>query len=62
MMTSNTRSLAAPAVVGEPVDWPAVFDRDFPRIYNYPRYRLGEEPLAEELAAETFARAWRGPV
>lgn len=40
-------------------DWPTVFRKEFPRIYNYLRYRLGNEDLAEDLAAETFARAWR---
>ena len=35
----------------------AVFDTHFPALHGYLRRRLGE-PLAEELAAETFARAF----
>jgi RNA polymerase sigma factor (sigma-70 family) len=35
----------------------AVFDAHFPALHGYLRRRLGE-PLAEELAAETFARAF----
>ena len=41
------------------IDWETVYRNDFPRIYNYFRYRLGHDGAAEELAAETFVRAWR---
>jgi RNA polymerase sigma-70 factor (ECF subfamily) len=58
-MTQDVANYWSPAAVAEKIEWEAVFRRDFPRIYNYLRYRLGEETLAEELAAETFAKAWR---
>jgi RNA polymerase sigma-70 factor (ECF subfamily) len=41
------------------VDWEKLFHEEFPRIYNYLRYRTANDAVAEELAAETFARAWR---
>jgi RNA polymerase sigma-70 factor (ECF subfamily) len=41
------------------VDWDAVFKQELPRIYNYLRYRLGDNALAEDLTAATFEKAWR---
>ena len=52
MMRSQTRPLA--------VDWDAVYTEQLPRVYNYFRYRVGNGPLAEDLTATTFEKAWRG--
>ena len=30
-----------------------------PRIYNFFRYRVGDDALAEDLTAHTFEKAWR---
>lgn len=30
-----------------------------PRVYNFFRYRFGDDPLAEDLTSETFEKAWR---
>lgn len=43
----------------EEVDWEAVYREELPRIYNFFRYRLGDDALAEDLTATTFERAWR---
>ena len=40
-------------------DWPAVYAQQLPRIYNFFRYRLGHEALAEDLTSRTFEKAWR---
>lgn len=40
-------------------DWDAVYRRELPRIYNYFRYRLGDDALAEDLTSATFEKAWR---
>lgn len=40
-------------------DWNAVFREELPRIYNYFRYRLGDNALAEDLTSATFEKAWR---
>ncbi len=32
---------------------------ELPRIYNFFRYRVGDGPIAEDLTAETFEKAWR---
>ena len=34
-----------------PVDFEAVYQRDLPRIYNFFRYQLGDDQLAEDLTA-----------
>jgi RNA polymerase sigma-70 factor (ECF subfamily) len=34
----------------------AVFDRYFPEVFRYARYRLGDEVLAEDVASEVFVR------
>ncbi len=41
------------------VDWEAVYDELLPRVYNFFRYRVGQEDTAEELTAVTLERAWR---
>lgn len=40
-------------------DWEAVYRAQLPRIYNYFRYRLADETLAEDLTSRTFEKAWR---
>jgi RNA polymerase sigma-70 factor (ECF subfamily) len=40
-------------------DWDAVYAAQLPRVYNYFRYRIGDETAAEDLAARTFEKAWR---
>src|SRR5581483_9318037 len=42
------------------VDWNAVYRQELARIYNYFRYRLGDDALAEDLTSATFEKAWRG--
>ncbi len=39
-------------------DWDAVYSEQLPRIYNYFRYRLGNEAVAEDLTSRTFEKAW----
>jgi len=42
------------------VDFEAVYQAELPRVYNFFRYRVGDDQVAEDLTAETFAKAWRG--
>jgi RNA polymerase sigma-70 factor, ECF subfamily len=39
-------------------DWEAVYADQLPRVYNYLRYRTGNETLAEDLTSRTFEKAW----
>lgn len=41
------------------MDWNAVLLHELPRVYNYFRYRIGDDALAEDLTATTFEKAWR---
>jgi RNA polymerase sigma-70 factor (ECF subfamily) len=39
-------------------DWDAVYATELPRVYNYFRYRLGNDSIAEDLTSRTFEKAW----
>lgn len=41
-------------------DWGVIYADQLPRVYNFFRFRLGDDLLAEELTARTFEKAWRG--
>src|SRR6186713_928320 len=43
----------------EELDWDAVYADQAPRVYNYFRFRLGQDADVEDLTARTFDRAWR---
>lgn len=45
--------------ITEAIDWNAVFQEYFPRVYNFFRYRVGEDALAEDLTSAAFEKAWR---
>ena len=40
------------------VDWDAAYAELLPRVYNYFRYRLGNDAVAEDLTSRTFEKAW----
>ena len=40
-------------------DFEAVYRTELPRVYNFFRYRVGDDQVAEDLTAETFEKAWR---
>ena len=40
------------------LDWDAAYAELLPRVYNYFRYRVGNEAVAEDLASRTFEKAW----
>lgn len=42
-----------------PLDFEALYQDQLPRVYNFFRYRVGDNDLAEELTSETFEKAWR---
>lgn len=58
-MTTRLRVLHHWLNPAEEVDWEAVYRGLLPKVYNYFRYRVGDGPLAEDLTAATFERAWR---
>lgn len=58
-MTNQIRFFRKLIVPAHEVDWEAAYQTDLPRIYNFFRYRVGDDGVAEDLTAETFERAWR---
>jgi RNA polymerase sigma-70 factor, ECF subfamily len=59
-MTDQPRFFGKSIVPAREVDWEVAYQADLPRIYNFFRYRVGDEHVAEDLTAETFEKAWRG--
>ena len=45
-------------VAAAETDWDAVYTEQLPRVYNFFRYRFGNEALAEDLTSRTFEKAW----
>jgi RNA polymerase sigma-70 factor (ECF subfamily) len=42
----------------EDINWDSVVNNELPRLYNYFRYRLGDETVAEDLTSAVLERAW----
>jgi RNA polymerase sigma-70 factor, ECF subfamily len=42
----------------EEINWDSVVGNELPRLYNYFRYRLGDESVAEELTSTVLEKAW----
>lgn len=53
------RRFGVVTTAGFEIDWNAVYQRELPRIYNYFRYRLGNDQIAQDLCSATFEKAWR---
>jgi hypothetical protein len=45
-------------VESQALDWNQIYVDLAPRVYNYFRYRLGQEREVEDLTSRTFERAW----
>jgi len=58
-MTDQLRFFGKSLVPAREVDWEAAYQADLPRLYNFFRYRVGDDLVAEDLTAETFEKAWR---
>ncbi len=58
-MTNQPRSLEKLITFTPKMDWEAAYQADLPRLYNFFRYRVGDDRAAEDLTAETFEKAWR---
>jgi RNA polymerase sigma-70 factor (ECF subfamily) len=39
-------------------DWDALYADQLPRVFNFFRYRVGNDALAEDLTSITFEKAW----
>ncbi|MCW1969413.1 MAG: sigma-70 family RNA polymerase sigma factor [Anaerolineae bacterium] len=41
------------------IDWEAVYGEQLPKVYNFFRYRINDDALAQDMTAATFEKAWR---
>ena len=53
------RALLKRVVKGDAEAHRALFDRYYPGVYSFVRRRVGDEGLAEEVAADVFFELWR---
>jgi RNA polymerase sigma-70 factor, ECF subfamily len=58
-MDSQTHVTTGVRILTDEVDWETVFVELEPRVYNFFRYRVGDDLLAQDLTAATFEKAWR---
>lgn len=60
MDSSEVRREVRKAAGGDEAAAALLFDHFYPRVYRYAAAKLGNPPDAEDIAAETFARALKG--
>jgi RNA polymerase sigma factor (sigma-70 family) len=58
MTVKNKAIQTSSTATVEEIDWNSVVDNELPRLYNYFRYRLGDEGVAEDLTSVVLERAW----
>ncbi len=58
-MANQPRFFGKSIFLAHEVDWEAAYRVELPRLYNFFRYRVGDDQVAEDLTAETFEKAWR---
>jgi RNA polymerase sigma-70 factor (ECF subfamily) len=42
-----------------PLDWEVLYWELMPRIFNFFRYRLGDNDISQDLTSTTFTKAWK---
>jgi len=58
-MTFQNRAIQkATTAYIEDINWDSVVDNELPRLYNYFRYRLGDEGVAEDLTSVVLEKSW----
>lgn len=58
-MTFQNRAIQKATTASvEDINWDSVVNNELPRLYNYFRYRLGDESVAEELTSTVLEKAW----
>lgn len=58
LLPQTERAEAAEAAGDRDGTFAALYEAQFGRIYGFLRYRVGDAALAEDMAAEVFARSW----
>jgi RNA polymerase sigma-70 factor, ECF subfamily len=55
----STQAKSWSASPANAADFEALYREQLPRVYNFFRYRFGDNALAEDLTAATFEKAWQ---
>lgn len=58
-MSTQTKSWRWPLAAASSTDFETLYREQLPKVYNFFRYRFGDDSLAEDLTAATFEKAWR---
>jgi len=58
MKVQNKTIQTSMAAAVEEINWDSVVNNELPRLYNYFRYRLGDEGIAEDLTSVVLEKAW----
>jgi RNA polymerase sigma-70 factor (ECF subfamily) len=58
-MRTQSTTLSSLVDAETDIDFEAVYQSELPRVYNFFRYQLGDDELAEDLTSATFEKAWR---
>jgi RNA polymerase sigma-70 factor (ECF subfamily) len=58
-MSTQAKSWLWSALPANAADFEELYQEQLPRIYNFFRYRFGDNALAEDLTAATFEKAWQ---
>jgi len=58
MALQNKAILKTMKASAEDINWDSVVSNELPRLYNYFRYRLGDEVIAEDLTSVVLEKAW----
>jgi len=59
-MNTNSRTIRTREAAMEDVNWEVIYRELLPKVYHFFCYQVGDTAVAEDLAASTFERAWRG--
>ena len=58
-MRTQSTALSSLQDTNSAVNFEALYQRELPRVYNFFRYQIGDDQLAEDLTAATFEKAWK---
>jgi RNA polymerase sigma-70 factor, ECF subfamily len=58
-MGTQSDVFSASAKSAGTVDFESVYQTELPHVYNFFRYQVGDDQIAQDLTAETFEKAWR---
>lgn len=59
MISTKTKLLSWVRPSATESDFEQLYQSELPKIYNFFRFRVGDGPVAEDLTADTFEKAWR---